>query len=377
MCECALARVALDRRQFLALAAALVPIPAITDEKALRAAADARVPWIDTHVHPLGTKSGSMGGPKGRGAAGPFGEAGDAVDNAAAVMAGAGIERMFLLPPPQIYSGAQPLDYPSFLGAARAHGAQFRFLGGGGTLNPLLQQAAGSTAVAEGAMRHFSEEAETILREGALGFGEMAAHHLSLAPGHPYESVPADHSLLLLLADVAARRDVPIDLHFDPVIEPMPRPEWAPASNPAELVPNFPAFERLLAHNRSARIVWAHAGSDNLGQWTVMLSRRMLDSHPNLFMSLRMVPGHAFENHPLTREGEIKPGWRRLLADFPDRFVIGGDQFFVDAGASGPPALFASRAAPTRERTNLFLSLLPERLAHRIARENVARVYKL
>jgi len=377
MCECALARLTLDRRQLLALAAALVPIPAIADPKALRAAAAAKVPWIDAHVHPLGVKSGVRGS-RGRGAAGSgSGSASEAVEKAATVMADSGIATMFLLPPPQINSGPPPLDYPSFAGAARAYGAKFRFLGGGGTLNPMLQEAALGAKVSDGALRQFSEEAEAILRAGAMGFGEMAAHHLSTVPGHPYESVAADHPLLLLLTDIAARHDVPIDLHFDPVIAPMPRPDWAPATNPAEFAPNFEAFERLLAHNRNSRIVWAHAGSDNLGQWTVALSRRMLSTHPNLFMSLRMAPGHAPENHPLTREAEIKPGWRRLLADFPDRFVIGGDQFFVDAGTSGPAALFASRAAPTRQRTNLFLSLLPEQLAHRIGQENAARIYKL
>jgi len=64
------------------------------------------------------------------------------------------------------------------------------------------------------------------------------------------ESVPADHPLLLLLVDIAARHDVPIDLHFDPVLEKMARPDWAPSTNPAVLPANFPAFERLLAHNR-------------------------------------------------------------------------------------------------------------------------------
>jgi Amidohydrolase len=201
---------------------------------------------------------------------------------------------------------------------------------------------------------------------------------LALAPGHPYESVPADHPLLLQLADLAARHNVPIDLHFDPVVEEMPRPDWAPASNPAVLPANFAAFERLLAHNRAAKIIWAHAGSDNLGQWTVALSQRMLSTHPNLFMSLRMTPGHAFQNHPLTKEGEIKPGWLRLLSDFSDRFVIGGDQFFVDAVTVNENwKLFASRAGMIRQRTNVFLSTLPERLAHEIAQANAARLYRL
>lgn len=364
----------MNRRQLLALAAALVPIPALTDTRLLRAAAAAQIQWTDVHVHPIGRRA------RGPGAAGRVGSdsAAAAVDAAAAVMEGSSISTMFLLPPPQVYSGPQPEDYPSFIGQSKTYGGRFRFLGGGGTLNPLLQQSAGNLSVAEATVRQFTEEAEAILRAGALGFGEIAVHHLSLVPAHPYESVPADHPLLLLLADIAARHDVPIDLHFDPVVEPMQRPDWAPLTNPADLTPNFAAFERLLAHNRGAKIVWAHAGSDNLGQWTPALSHKMLATHPNLFMSLRLVPAHAPQNHPLTIDGELKPAWRQLLTDFPDRFVIGGDQFFVDASSvMGPASLFASRAAPTRQRTNVFLSLLPEQLAHGIAQANAARIYKV
>ena len=371
MCECILARAPMDRRQFLALAATLAPIPAFTDTRLLRAAASAQIRWTDVHVHPIAARGG-------RGSGVGSESAGSAVDAAAAVMDGSSIATMFLLPPPQNNSHPQLLDYPSFIGPAKNYGAKFRFLGGGGTLNPLLHQSEGTLSVSDATLRQFTEEAEAILRAGAVGFGEIAAHHLSLAPAHPYESVPADHPLLLRLADIAARHDVPIDLHFDPVIERMARPDWAPETNPADLAPNFAAFERLLAHNRGTRIVWAHAGSDNLGQWTPELSHRMLATHPNLFMSLRMAPAHAPQNHPLTITGELKPGWRLLLTDFPDRFVIGGDQFFVDsAGMVGPAALFATRAAPIRQRTNVFLSLLPEQLAHSIAQANATRIYKL
>lgn len=96
-----------------------------------------------------------------------------------------------------------------------------------------------------------------------------------------------------------------IDLHFDVVVEDIRAPEWlASPPNPASFRANLPGFERLLAHNRGARIVWAHAGSDMLGGWTVDLSRRLLAAHPNLFMSIRMAPGHAPANHPLTPKSE-------------------------------------------------------------------------
>ena len=50
---------------------------------------------------------------------------------------------------------------------------------------------------------------------GAAGFGEMAAEHFS--GGTPYQFAPPDHPLFLLLADIAARHDVPIDQHMNAV----------------------------------------------------------------------------------------------------------------------------------------------------------------
>ena len=157
-------------------------------------------------------------------------------------------------------------------------------------------------------------------------------------------------------------------------------PAWASAfDNPPELRANLPAFERLLEHNRKARIVWAHAGSDMFGYWTTDLSRILLQKYPNLHMSLRMAPGRAPENHPLTREGEIRPQWLRLLGDFPDRFVIGGDQFIASSSVrgEGPGLTFSKRAPITRERTRTFLERLPPDLYRKIAYENAIRLYGL
>lgn len=83
-------------------------------------------------------------------------------------------------------------------------------------------------------------------------------------------------------------------------------------------------------------------------------------------------------NHPLSREGALKPEWLALLSDFPDRFVIGTDQFFVDPQVTrGPAAAFAQKTGMNRKRTRWFLSLLPQDLARKIAFENAKRVYKL
>jgi len=270
-------------------------------------------------------------------------------------------------------------DYESFLPALKRSAGRFAFLGGGGSLNPMIQDAARNGKIGEEIRRKFAEKAEEILRKGALGFGEVTAHHLSLTSGHPYESVPADHPLLLLLADIAARHDVVIDLHLDPVAEQMNLPgRLLSPPNPAVLQPNVEALERLLAHNRRAKIVWAHAGSDPLGHWTVSLSRNLLRRHPNLYMSLRL-GGGVPRNLVLDAGGEIKPEWLRLFRDVPSGFVIGSDQFIPSSRVrgSGPGLFFAQRAPLVRERTKTFLSRLPADRLQKIAYENAMHLYKL
>lgn len=327
-----------------------------------------RLGWVDVHVHLVGGR-----GPHGQDYPG-------AVQAALAVIDQAGIRKVVVMPPPQVHGELPPFDYESFLEAIRRHPTRFNFLGGGGSLNPMLHEAAAETTVSDRLLRRFEDRALEILRAGALGFGEIAAHHLSHTVGHPYESVAADHPLLLLLADIAARHDVVIDLHLDLVAEDMKPPEWlASPPNPPVLRANLLPFERLLEHNRKAKIVWAHAGSDFLGHWTVDLSRRLLGRHPNLYMSLRLAIARVPANHPLTRAGTIKPEWLRLFQDFPDRFVIGGDQFIVSPSIRGvgPGVEFAQRAPLIRQRTRALLDALPPEFSRKIGHENAVRLYKL
>lgn len=326
-----------------------------------------RIEWIDVHTHLVVGRSG--------------GEDFDgAVETALAAMEEAGIRRIVLMPPPQVSGMPGNHDYERLAGVAKAYPAHLAFLGGGGSLNPILQ-AAGATDEASGKLKgEFEEKANEILRHGASGFGEITAHHLSHTSGHPYESIAADHPLLLLLADIAARSAAVIDFHFDVVAGDIKAPEWlASPPNPQSFRANLTAFERLLAHNRKAKFVWAHAGSDMLGFWTIDLSRKLLTSHANLYMSLRMAPGRAPQNHPMTRSNEIRPGWMRLLRDFSDRFVIGGDQFFAAPSirGTGPGVLFSQRAPIVRERTRRFLAALPPELYRKIAVENATRLYRL
>lgn len=317
----------------------------------------APVPYIDVHVHPL---AGSVEEPR-------------------TVMEQAGIRAMVLMPPPQVSGMRRIWDYESFAAAARAQPGRFAFLGGGGSLNLMIHDTAAERV--DAALRErFAARARTILADGAAGFGEMSPHHLSAVPGHPYESVPADHPLFLLLADVAAEHGAVIDLHFDLVAREMRLPAvFSTALNPAVLRANLDGFERLLTHNRRARVVWAHAGADPLGQWTPQLSRELLTRHANLYMSIRMGGGQArMQNLMLQTNGDLDPHWRAVLEEFPDRFVLGGDQFFAAGLPGSGPGMQFSRFAPIqRQQQAVLLSLLPPAVARKIGYENAVRLYRL
>lgn len=206
----------------------LASAPALAQPKA-------PLPWIDAHLHLVG----------GRNAADYSG----AVDAAVREMDRFGIAVAIVMPTPQI-DAQSPYDHPSYAGALGRYRGRFAFLAGGGLLNPVIHRYADAAKVTDAVKARFTADAERALDAGASGFGEIAALHVSAVAGHPFESVPADHPLLLALADVAAKRGVPIDLHMDAVDgeAPLP-PRMAGGANPPKLTDTLAALPRLLAHN--------------------------------------------------------------------------------------------------------------------------------
>lgn len=323
--------------------------------------APAQADWIDVHFHLLADKNDLES----------FDEA---ARTALEIMDSESIRKIIVMSPPR---PRENFDVESLSEVVKKYRPRIAMLGGGGSLNPMLQRAGKSAEVADEIRSRFADTAERILAKGAIGFGEITAHHLSLSPNHAYESVPADHSLLLLLADIAAKHDVPIDLHFDPV----PADEDTPSHlssprNPAVLKANLAGFERLLAHNRRAKIVWAHAGSDPLGNFTPRLVRELLERHPNLALSIRpTAPRPGSMVHP---RGRIDADWTAVLRDHPQRFVLGSDSMVVATNYTGPntPRIFAPRAVMQRQGIRRLLSHLSTDLARRIGYENAERLYK-
>jgi predicted TIM-barrel fold metal-dependent hydrolase len=163
------------------------------------------------------------------------------------------------------------------------------------------------------------------------------------------------------------------------VVEARPLPgRFASPPNPTRLTPNIAAFERLLAHKRKAPIIWSHLGWDNTGQRTVDLCNALLLVHPNLYMALRVAPRAASERSmmdsvPVDRDGALKAKWLALIKAFPDRFLIGSDEFF-------PSPRMRMRRHPSTGSTGQTVKLLdslPPALARAVAHENAERLFRL
>ena len=358
------------RRRVLGSLARIASIAMVVPRVTSRAAAQAQIPIIDAHTHIVRSLRQDREGGRGRG--GGFGERSvrleEAVLAALELMNRLGVTMAILAPPPFPPDRRGSYGVTQLQVVVREHPDRFAFSAGGESLNPLIQGVAANNVTPE-LLARFTGEAQVIVAAGAAAFGELAAEHFSFArinPNHPYESAPPDHPLLLTLVDIAASYGMPVELHMEAVPRDMPFPnaERAGAPNPAYLHENIAAFGRLLDHNPRARIVWVHAGWDLTGERTPALMLALLKAHPNLFMSVKSDPAGMPETAPFTRGGGIKPGWLAMLRAFPDRFVVGSDQFY-----DSPPV--------RSERARSFVDWLPPDLAPLIAYENVRRIYRL
>jgi len=287
-----------------------------------------------------------------------------------------GIKKMFIMPPPFSPDHPGRYTFEDLIGTVKKYPDRFAFLGGGGTLNVMIQQAVYEGTVRQRLKNKFEKTAMEILSKGAIGFGELTAEHFSMRIGHPYESAPPDHSLFLLLSDIAALHGVPIDLHMEAIPEDMPLPKVKRLEspyNPRFLRANIPAFEKLLAHNRNAKIIWAHVGWCNTGRRTAALCAELLERHSNLYMSYKISRDSMGETRPLKEDFTIKTDWLELIRTYPERFLIGSDQFYVTPKSNvqiGPPH-------KEKEGTGRLLALLPPDLSHKVGYENAVRIFKL
>jgi predicted TIM-barrel fold metal-dependent hydrolase len=320
--------------------------------------------YVDVHMHLDGVQRKTM----------------HAVDNTAsadkliAMMNRYGVRKAIVMPPPQVSNQKGGYDYTVLVDSVRKYPGRLILGGGGGMLNPLIQGTAPSKVTPE-IRAEFTARAKEIVQAGAHVFGEMTALHVCMNPMHHYQASPPDHPLFFLLADLAAQYDVPIDLHMEAVREDLPTPERLLHScdqNPAVLAATLPAFERLLEHNRKAKIVWQHIGWDNTGQMTSALLSALLKKHPNLYLAIKAVPEATRVNRIHDDQFQIRPDWLALFNSFPNRIVIGADEFARADTVKG-----GYRKPPFFDLTWQAIKSLPPTLRNQIGKENACRIYRL
>jgi predicted TIM-barrel fold metal-dependent hydrolase len=314
---------------------------------------------------------GGMGGIGGMSGAGSSSDVMLWVESGIKIIDNMGIQKSLVMPPPsprQTPNG----DYETSLPVIQKFPDRFAFLGGGGSLNPMIQEAVREGNVTPQLKSEFENKAEKIIQDGGVGFGEIASLHLSFFQGHPFEEAPPDHELFFLLADIAASHNVPIVFHMEAVSQAMPTPERFTAPNPTTLNENIHAFERLLDHNLKAKIIWNHDGWDNTGGRTVDLQKQLLEKHPNLYMAIKIANNSSensvfIQNSPLDENGKIRPEWVDLIKSFPDRFIIGSDMFW------GKPDEYSVLL----QNEKSFLNQLPPDLARKVGHDNAVSIYGL
>lgn len=294
--------------------------------------------------------------------------------NAVARMDELGIRTAVIKPPPMPPDRSDWSTIDGMLAAAKQHPGRFVVDGGGASLNAMIQGTP-PDRVSDTVRQRFTKRAEDLVARGVVGFGEMTALHFSLFDGHPFEEARPDHPLFLLLADIAAKHDIPLDLHMEAVTR-----DWQVSdflhrqgpNNPARVSENITAFERLLAHNRKTRIIWVHVGMDSTGQRTVDLTRRLLQKNANLYLSITSAQQPGSDTWLFRPGTGLNPDWRALILEFPDRFMIGTDTFFLPDNPT----------VQMPDRTPLALAVvqgpgLPPDIKRKIAFENAQRIYKL
>ncbi len=190
---------------------------------------------------------------------------------------------------------------------------------------------------------------EAALRNGQFkGIGELVVNSTHSRSDKP-SKYPADSPLMQRLWALSVTYGIPLSAHMDATDD------------------SIGQMERLLASDRRGTWIWAHTG------WSAdsspSLLRQLLQAHPNLFCELsgRESIRRKYRGDPIDEGGALKPTWKALLEEFPDRFVIGTD---ID-----PATLETYREEVGYWRG--ILTQLSSTTAGKLAHENAERLLKL
>ena len=99
----------------------------------------------------------------------------------------------------------------------------------------------------------------------------------------------------------------------------------------------------------------------------------LLHRHSNLSMSFKISPRDSRpECMPIEQGAGLKAEWLQVIREFPDRFIIGTDQFYMSPRS--PMRQIGPRSV---EPTHTFFSLLPPDLAFKVGQENPRHIFNI
>jgi len=187
------------------------------------------------------------------------------------------------------------------------------------------------------------------------GIGEVFTRHDDLTALTSGDTPRANNEAMTRIYHLAAERDLPVLLHSN-------------ITSKRERNPLYLAeIEDPLRNHPHTRFIWAHAGSSmeihrHQTQMDFLLPvlTRLLEDYPNLYVDLSW---SVLQPYLLDEQGAPRKEWLALVEKYPERFMLGSDV----VGRFGSLGEQMHGFKP-------FLDALPERVAHKVARENFLAV---
>lgn len=152
--------------------------------------------------------------------------------------------------------------------------------------------------------------------------GEFEARHYPSSTNNRDVHMPVDSESMQVVFGLSAETGLPFLLHHE-------------AEDGL-----LPELERMLVKYPKAKVIWCHIGRNrNPGTWKKFrradAARDYLKKYPNLYFDfLASKPGSKYHGtgqvegvmYEISSYGvEIDPEWKKVIEEFPDRFVLGSD----------------------------------------------------
>lgn len=193
------------------------------------------------------------------------------------------------------------------------------------------------------------------LADGAKIIGEIHVSTMNSSPNTLLKFImPADSPTLKALLDLAAKHDTALMVHA----------EWS-RSTQEEL-------GRLAASNRQGRLMLAHCGSTATAEDIRAFFEKNANAVCDLsYRSPPLLEQRASDRIVFSETRGLAPAWKKLILDFPDRFMVGVDEF------GRFPEIWDVYIETVRNIRVGLLANLPADVAERVAYKNAQALLRL